>query len=173
MKNRRVLASTGGFVSAVVLLFCGVAFGVVAEGQQEPSRSTPAQPAVTEEQAVSAALKANPNSTDVEVELERDNGRLVYEVEFSDGKEILVDASDGSLVGTEHENEDEVEDESEDDDEDVDEQSEEEQQDNHEDGEEERETGGGNPIENEYNPIVHPANFVERIDNTYFPMKPA
>lgn len=63
---------------------------------------------ITPEQACTAALAAVPGATFDEVELEREAGYLVYEVELQvqDGEvEVLIDAGDGSVLRIEQEDE--------------------------------------------------------------------
>jgi hypothetical protein len=55
-------------------------------------------------------LAANPGATVVEVDLEDENGALVYEVELDNGLEVMVDASDGTVLGTEQDDADEADD---------------------------------------------------------------
>jgi uncharacterized membrane protein YkoI len=55
---------------------------------------------VTPEQAKAAALKANPGTTVVKVELDNENGALVYSVELSNGLDVKVDAGSGAVLYT-------------------------------------------------------------------------
>jgi uncharacterized membrane protein YkoI len=67
---------------------------------------------ITPEQAKSAALKDNPDATVTEIELENENGVLVYDIELSNGRDVEVDAGTGVVLHTEvdGDGEDEVED---------------------------------------------------------------
>ena len=85
-------------VLAVVLLVGGLVTGVFAQGTTPPAKS---EPAITSEQAEAAALAANPGTTAVEVDLDREGGVQVYEVKLDNGLEVQVDASDGTILGSE------------------------------------------------------------------------
>ena len=62
---------------------------------------------ITAAQAEEAALAAYPDATVEEVELDNENGCLVYSVELNDGQEVKVDAGDGEILGLEADDEDE------------------------------------------------------------------
>jgi len=64
----------------------------------------PDQASISAEEAMAAAEAANPGAKALEVELENENGVLVYEVEMDDGLEVMVDAANGNILGTEAEN---------------------------------------------------------------------
>ncbi len=51
--------------------------------------------------AEAAALADYPGATVVETELDKENGQVVYEVELDNGTEVIVDAADGTVLGTE------------------------------------------------------------------------
>jgi hypothetical protein len=93
----------GGAVGAlaVILLTGSLVTGALAQNPTPPQGAT-----ITPEQAKAAALEANPGATVVETELESENGVLVYEVELDNGLEVIVDASDGTILGTEQEDAD-------------------------------------------------------------------
>jgi uncharacterized membrane protein YkoI len=55
---------------------------------------------ITPEQAKAAALQANPGATVVKVELDNENGALVYSVELSDGADVKVDAGNATVLYT-------------------------------------------------------------------------
>jgi uncharacterized membrane protein YkoI len=57
--------------------------------------------AVTVDQARAAAVAANPGATAVKVELDNENGYLVYSVELSNGADAKVDAGTGKVLHTE------------------------------------------------------------------------
>ena len=59
------------------------------------------QAKVTPDQAKDAALKANPDTTVTDVELDNENGELVYSVELSNGMDVKVDAANGAVFYTE------------------------------------------------------------------------
>ncbi|MCW5882271.1 MAG: PepSY domain-containing protein, partial [Anaerolineae bacterium] len=56
---------------------------------------------ITTDQARAAALAANPGTTATKVELDNENGCLVYAVELSNGKDVKVDAGNAHVVHTE------------------------------------------------------------------------
>ncbi|MFZ2071102.1 MAG: PepSY domain-containing protein [Halobacteriota archaeon] len=62
---------------------------------------------ITPEQAKAIALKAYPNTSCVELELDNENGALVYGVELSNGMDVKVDAGNGAVLyvdsGNDHE----------------------------------------------------------------------
>mgnify|MGYP000454026272 CR=1 FL=1 len=51
--------------------------------------------------AEAAALADSPGATVIETELDKENGQVVYEVELDNGTEVIVDAADGTVLGTE------------------------------------------------------------------------
>ena len=53
---------------------------------------------VTPEQAKAAALKAHPGTTALQVELDNENGALVYSVELDNGMDVKVDAGNGAVL---------------------------------------------------------------------------
>jgi uncharacterized membrane protein YkoI len=61
----------------------------------------PDQAGITAEVARAAAESANPGAKALEVELEYENGTVVYEVELDNGLEVIVDAANGNILGTE------------------------------------------------------------------------
>lgn len=63
---------------------------------------------ITPEQAKDAALAANPGATAVKVELDNENGALVYSVELDNGLDVKVDAGGGAILHTEQADADEV-----------------------------------------------------------------
>ena len=81
---------------------------------------------ITADQAREAALATHPDAVVTEVELENENGCLVYSVELNEDMDVIVDAGNGTILGIEtdddHEDEGDVDedDEHEDDDEDED-----------------------------------------------------
>jgi len=56
---------------------------------------------ITSAQAEAAALAANPGTTVVKIELDNENGVLVYSVELSNGMDVKVDAGNGKILYTE------------------------------------------------------------------------
>ncbi len=61
---------------------------------------------ISADQAKMAAEAANPGATATKVELDNENGALVYSVELSNGLDVKVDAGDGQVVHTEQAGED-------------------------------------------------------------------
>ena len=53
---------------------------------------------ITPEQAKDAALAANPGATVVKVELDNENGAVVYSVELSNGMDVKVDAGSAAVL---------------------------------------------------------------------------
>ena len=96
MRMLRWLAAlaTGSF-----LLVCTFTIGPGAGfAQQDP---TPPAAELGEDEAANIALEANPDTEVVEVESEQEDGRLLYEVQLSNGVEVEIDATTGEIVETE------------------------------------------------------------------------
>jgi uncharacterized membrane protein YkoI len=106
----------------LALLVAGSAIGItvaVASGgssqeqaEEQEAQSLSSQAKITAEQAKEAALAANPDATITQVELDNENGTLVWGVELADGTEVKVDAGSGQIRYTEQSEEndnDEVE----------------------------------------------------------------
>ena len=55
---------------------------------------------ISEQQAIDAALAANPGTTMVKVSLDDENGLVVYSVELSNGADVHVDATTGQIAST-------------------------------------------------------------------------
>jgi uncharacterized membrane protein YkoI len=53
---------------------------------------------LTPEQAKAAALEAHPGTTALQVELDNENGALVYSVELDSGLYVKVDAGNGAVL---------------------------------------------------------------------------
>ncbi len=87
-------------VLAVTLLVGSIAISVFA---QTP---TPPQATITPEQAKAAVLATNPGTTAVEVDLDREGGVQAYEVKLDNDLEVKVDASNGTILGTDQEDAD-------------------------------------------------------------------
>jgi hypothetical protein len=75
-----------------------------ADDVEEEHEVLPDQASISAEEAMAVAEAANPGAKALEVELENENGVLVYEVEMDDGLEVMVDAANGNILGTEAEN---------------------------------------------------------------------
>ncbi len=56
---------------------------------------------ITADSAKAAALQANPGTTITKVELDNENGCLVYSVELSNGLDVKVDAGNGAILHVE------------------------------------------------------------------------
>ena len=67
------------------------------DGMDEVPSGTPA---ITAEQAQSQAEGYLGAGTTVQVELDDEDGRLIYSVEFNDGTDVKVDALTGDVIGT-------------------------------------------------------------------------
>jgi hypothetical protein len=68
-----------------------------AEQAVTTEQPAPAEP-VSREQAIQAATDYVGGGTVREAELEREDGRQVYEVKFANGSEVYVDAQSGQVV---------------------------------------------------------------------------
>jgi uncharacterized membrane protein YkoI len=62
---------------------------------------SPAQAGITADEAKAAAEAAYSGAKAVAVELERENGQVIYEVELDNGLEVILDAANGDILGTE------------------------------------------------------------------------
>ena len=98
---RKWLIGSGvvGALAAVVLVG-GLVTSALAQDSTPPA---PSPATITPEQAEAAALEANPGAAVVEVGLQDENGTQVYEVELDNGLEVIVDASDSTILSTEQE----------------------------------------------------------------------
>ncbi len=56
---------------------------------------------ITQEEAITVAEAVNPGAKVVEVELEKERGQVIYEVEFDNNLEVMIDPVDGTVLGTE------------------------------------------------------------------------
>lgn len=61
---------------------------------------------ISADRAKAAAEAAHPGATAVKVELDNENGALVYSVELSNGVDVKVDAGNGKILHTEQAGED-------------------------------------------------------------------
>jgi len=59
------------------------------------------QAKITADEAKNAALAANPGTSVTKVELDNENGALVYSVELNNGSDAKVDAGNGTVLVTE------------------------------------------------------------------------
>ncbi|MCF2972111.1 PepSY domain-containing protein [Synechococcus sp. Nb3U1] len=67
-------------------------------GAQEPALAQSSAPTIRIEEAVQIARSAVPNAVIKEVELDREGGRLVWEVEFTNDIEVKIDATTGEIL---------------------------------------------------------------------------
>ncbi len=63
---------------------------------------------IAPEQAKDAALAVNPGATAVKVEMDNENGALVYSVELDNGLDVKIDAGNSAILHTEQADADEV-----------------------------------------------------------------
>lgn len=61
---------------------------------------SPDQASITPDEAKTAAEAAYSGAKAVAVELENENGKVAYEVELDNGLEVIVDANNGEILGT-------------------------------------------------------------------------
>ncbi len=66
------------------------------------------QAKITADEAKNAALAANPGASVTKVELDNENGALVYSVELNNGSDVKVDAGNGTVLVTEQADGDEA-----------------------------------------------------------------
>ena len=75
--------------------------GDAEDDDGDEANASPDQTGITADEARAAAEAANHGTKALEVELENENGTLVYEVELDNGLEVMVDAANGNILGTE------------------------------------------------------------------------
>jgi len=89
-------------LGGVLLLVGGTGTGIVMAQQSSGGQSALQDQAVISEAEASAiAQNAYPDTTVKDVELEKEHGLLIYDVELDNGLELAVNAADGSIVSTE------------------------------------------------------------------------
>ena len=72
-----------------------------AHGEKDGHEAAPTgTPAITEDQAKQAAIAAHPGTV-LKIELEEDNGKLIYSVQFDGDVEVKVDAMTGAILPAE------------------------------------------------------------------------
>lgn len=71
-----------------------------SSGNEDTEAAPSGTPALTVEEAKAAALAVH-SGTITEVELDQENGKLVYSVAFEGGVDVKVDAMTGAIVATE------------------------------------------------------------------------
>ena len=74
----------------------GTQYGGLSEADEAAALAGMAT--ITPEQATAAALQAHPGTTALKVELDNENGALVYSVELDNGLDVKVDAGDGAVL---------------------------------------------------------------------------
>ena len=72
--------------------------GTTAPGSPAPSTS---KAAITQQQAEAAALAASPGATVDHTRLGNENGTLIYDVDFTNGGGVVVNATTGAVIATE------------------------------------------------------------------------
>ncbi|BAU11654.1 peptidase propeptide/YPEB domain protein [Leptolyngbya sp. NIES-3755] len=87
-----------GAIGAGVLLISGALWFKPREAQASPHNTAPTISLV---QAVQTVLTANPGTAAVDATLERENDRMVWEVELDNDLEVYVNASTNQIVKTE------------------------------------------------------------------------
>jgi uncharacterized membrane protein YkoI len=105
MEKKWMIAGGVAGVLVVALLVGSFAMPTVAQGstsEADEAAALAGMATVTPEQAKAAALKAYPGTTVVEVELENENGAVVYEVELSNGMDVIVDPGNGMVLYVEY-----------------------------------------------------------------------
>jgi uncharacterized membrane protein YkoI len=73
------------------------------EAGEVEEAASPDQASITAEEAKAAAEAAYPGAKALEVELEKENGSVIYEVELDNGMEVIVDTANGKVLGAEQE----------------------------------------------------------------------
>ena len=71
------------------------------ESSNNESAALSSKAVISAADAEAAALAANPGTTAVKVELDNENGVVVYSVELSNGLDVKVDAATGKIIHTE------------------------------------------------------------------------
>jgi uncharacterized membrane protein YkoI len=71
---------------------------LLVAGGVEPALAQASAPAIRIEEAIQIARSAVPNAVIKEVELDREDGRLVWEVEFTNDIEVKIDATTGDII---------------------------------------------------------------------------
>ncbi len=101
------LRNRGVVITASVVVLVGLGAGtLLAQQVGQDENQVVGQPAITQAQAEQIAREAYPGTTVAEVELENEEdfqNQLIYEVELSNGLELAIDATSGTILGTERE----------------------------------------------------------------------
>jgi uncharacterized membrane protein YkoI len=72
-----------------------------ANGQDQSDEIAPASTGITADEAQAIAEGANPGSTTLAVEFDREGGQEIWEVELNNNLDVKVDASSGAILSTE------------------------------------------------------------------------
>lgn len=67
--------------------------------EADEAKALEGQAGITAAQAQSAAEAANPGAKTLAVELDNENGTVIYEVELDNGQDVKVDAKTGNILG--------------------------------------------------------------------------
>ena len=87
----------------LALLLTGVLLGGVLIGVilYSPGAARAQQSQLTPDEAKAAAEAVSPGATATNVDLEREGGKEVYEVQLDNGMEVEIDAATGEILETE------------------------------------------------------------------------
>ena len=72
-----------------------------ANGQDQSDEIAPASTDITADESQAIAEGANPGATTLAVELDREGGQDIWEVELNNNLDVKVDASSGAILSTE------------------------------------------------------------------------
>jgi uncharacterized membrane protein YkoI len=72
------------------------------DGSEAGESVSPNQAGITADEAITAA-ETYAGVKAISVELENENGQIVYEVEMENRQEVIIDAADGTVLGIEKE----------------------------------------------------------------------
>jgi uncharacterized membrane protein YkoI len=75
-------------------------------GETDDDDVSSGQAGITPDEAKAAAEAANPGAQALDVDLENENGAILYEVELDNGLEVQVDANNGNILGADQEDAD-------------------------------------------------------------------
>ena len=78
--------------------------GDVKDDDGDGTNVSPDQTGITPDEAKAAAEAANPGAKALNVDLENENGTILYEVELDNGLEVMVDTANGNVLGNDQEN---------------------------------------------------------------------
>src|SRR5204862_5785631 len=111
MKIRAIIGSAAAVTLMGVGILVGSTVGTGGVSAQTSTTTPPAQttspPAqttkanITKQQAEQAALAASPGNTVDHTRLGNDNGTAIYDVDFTNGGGVVVNAQTGAIIATE------------------------------------------------------------------------